>query len=110
MSKALIILVAASQMYQAQVTTFGCNSTEDFLKLQQARTDTATFWSLLNERLVQGECVLFAKGATVEGEDTNLTNSSFHIQAHFDPPGYIAPLQDFRIKDAAGQQPQPSQQ
>jgi hypothetical protein len=98
--KFLVVLVAASQqLYQAQTQTFGCNSGEDFGKLQEARSDERTFQALLNQRLIDGECVVFSKGSVVEGSIDDLNSSVLHVQAHVDPPGYVAPLNDFKLKD-----------
>jgi hypothetical protein len=104
LNKIAAILVAASQqLYQAQVPTFGCNSGEDFSKLQELRSDEKTFQSLLNQRMIEGECVVFLKGAVVEGEIDDSNSSVLHVQAHVDPPGYIAPLNDFKLKEEKAQ-------
>jgi hypothetical protein len=99
MGNAFVVLVAASQiLYVAQVSTFGCNSSDEVSKLQQFRSDEKAFQSLLNEQIVLGECVRFLKGAVVEGSIVNNNTSLLHIQAQVDPPGYIAPLDDFKLK------------
>lgn len=98
LSKIVAILVASQQLYQAQVPTFGCNSGEDFVKLQEVRSDEKTFQSLLNQRMIEGECVVFLKGAVVEGSIDDANSSVLHVQAHIDPPGYVAPLNDFKLQ------------
>src|SRR5262249_42625163 len=72
MGNIVLVAAAASQiLYQAQVPTFGCNSAEDVKKLLEIRSSEQSFQSLLHERIVQGECVVFLKDALVEGSLDN---------------------------------------
>jgi hypothetical protein len=99
----LAVLVSAVQMfYEAQVPTFGCNSIDAATRLQEVRSDEKAFQALLSEQLVQGECVLFAQGAVVEGSIEKSNSSMLHVQAQIDPPGYIAPIDDFKPKNGDG--------
>ena len=101
MGKFALILIAASQiLYQAQVQSFGCNSSDQVSKLQQIRSNASAFQTFLYQQVVEGECVVFEKGAVVEGSVENADTSLLHIQAQVDPPGYIAPSADFKLKDA----------
>lgn len=96
---ATVLVAASPQLYQAQVATFGCNSSDDVTKLLQARSDEKTFQTLLYERIVQGECVVFLKDSVVEGSEVTSNKALLHVQARLDPPGYIAPSDDFKPKD-----------
>ena len=99
---AAILVAATQQLYQAQVPTYGCNSSENVVTLEKMRSDEKTFQSSLYERVVQGDCVMFMKGAVVEGslpESTDAKDSLLHVQATNDPPGYIAPLGDFKLQE-----------
>ena len=97
---AAVLVAAAQQLYQAQVPTYGCNSGENVTNLEKLRSaDEKTFQAQLAERVLQGDCVLFMKGALVEGTDPDTAASLLHVQARLDPPGYISPLADFKLKD-----------
>jgi hypothetical protein len=99
----LAVLVSASQvLYEAIVPTFGCNSSEEVTNLERIRSDEKAFQALLSERLIQGECVMFLKGAEVEGSIENTDSTLLHVQARVDPPGYIVPIADFKPKDGGG--------
>jgi hypothetical protein len=97
-----ILIAATQQLYQAQVPTYGCNSIDNVVKLEQMRADQKAFQSSLYELVVQGDCVMFVKGAVVEGAPPESADSKaplLHVQATLDPPGYIAPLGDFKRQE-----------
>ena len=97
---ATIVVAATQQLYQAQVPTYGCNSSENVTNLEKLRpTDEKTFQAQLAERVVQGDCVLFIRGSLVEGTDPDTAARLLHVQARLDPPGYISPLNDFKLND-----------
>jgi hypothetical protein len=104
MGKIALILIAASPLlYEAQVQSFGCNSSDQVSKLQQIRSNPSAFQTFLYQQVVEGECVVFEKGSVVEGSVETGNSSLLHIQAQIDPPGYIAPSIDFKLKEPAGQ-------
>jgi hypothetical protein len=96
---ATILIAGMQQLYQAQTATYGCNSGENVAALEKIRpTDEQTFRAQLSERVLQGDCVLFMKGAVVEGSDPDTNASLLHVQSSLDPPGYSAPLADFKLQ------------
>jgi len=97
----LAVLVAGSQMlYEAQVPSFGCNSSLEVSNLQSARSDTQAFQKLLTAQVAYGQCVTIPLGAVVEGSISDTTASTLLINAKSDPPGYVVPLKDFRPRKA----------
>src|SRR5690349_5990126 len=98
---ALILTAAAPILYLAQAQSFGCNSSDQAAKLLQIRSDASAFQTLLYQQVVEGECVVFEKGAEVEGSTATPDASLLHVQSQVDPPGYIAPATDFKLKEPA---------
>jgi hypothetical protein len=99
LSAALAILTVASQtFYQATSDSFGCTSADDVLKLQEIRSDEKVFRLELLRRIFQGECVQIAKSTFVEGSVYDPHPSMLLLNRSLQPPGYIAPLDDFEFK------------
>ena len=97
----LVVLVSASQiLYEAQVASFGCNSNVEVSKLQGIRSDAEAFQKLLTAQVAYGQCVTIPRGAVVEGSTADTQTSTLLINAKSDPPGYIVPLRDFKLKKA----------
>jgi hypothetical protein len=95
----LIALAAAAQVfYEAQVPTFGCNSSREVAQLQSLRSDTKAFQTRLYSQVFQGQCMPIAKGAVVDGMVEADDTSVLRVQRQADPPGYMAPIADFKIK------------
>ena len=100
----LAVLVSASQMlYEAQVSSFGCNSGAEVSKLQRVRSDAEAFQKLLTEQVAYGQCVTIPQGAVVEGSIADPAASTLLINAKSDPPGYVVPLKDFKPKKAGAE-------
>jgi hypothetical protein len=94
----LAVLVSALQtVYEAQVLTFGCNSSIEVAQLQRVRSNAEEFQELLYEKITYGQCVLIAKGAVVEGTVESTDHSVLRIAARTSPPGYMAPVGDFKL-------------
>jgi hypothetical protein len=96
----LIVLAAASQLiYEAQGPSFGCNSTADVTELQHIRTNAKAFQQRLFEQYFYGECIAIAPGAVVDGTvEGDEPNKVLRVLRDRDPPGYMAPLADFKVK------------
>src|SRR6266496_971343 len=89
----LAVLVSALQvLYEAQVSTFGCNSSAEVAELQRIRADAETFQKLLYAQVAYGQCSPIARGAVVEGTVVKTDTSVLLINAQSAPPGYFAPL------------------
>lgn len=96
MSKMLLVLVAASQtFYEAKVPTFGCNSSADVAKLQALRTDPAGFKKELIAQVAYGQCIAIDKGVVIDGSIEEAEKAVLRVGRAVDPPGYMAPLDDF---------------
>ena len=104
------VLLAASQpihhvsaspaFYEATVKTFGCNSIETVSTLQGLRSDPKAFQMALYEQIFHGECVEITKNTAVEGAVEPNATSILRVNGDTDPPGYMAPLDDFELKPA----------
>jgi hypothetical protein len=99
MSKLLVALAATTMLYEAQVQTYGCNSDDQLGKLKELRSNEHAFQLFLYQQVVGGECVVFTKGAEVQGTPVETDASLLHVQGQIDPPGYIAPASDFKPKE-----------
>jgi hypothetical protein len=106
MKTLLAALLVASQItyYEAKVTTFGCTSMEEVHRLQGLRSDQKAFQMALLEKQIYGECVAIMEGTLVEGSIEATDDSILRVQQHTQPPGYEAPLDDFKIKATKGKQ------
>jgi hypothetical protein len=93
-----VVVLASLTLYEAQVASFGCNSTAEVSKLQTVRSDAQAFQRLLTAQVAYGQCVTIPKGAIVEGSIPDTESSVLLINVKSDPPGYIVPLKDFRPK------------
>jgi hypothetical protein len=100
----LAILIATGQMtyYEAKVSTFGCYSIEEVQQLQSIRSDRIAFQKALLESQIYGQCVTILKGTVVEGSIETTNMSILRVNMHVDPPGYEAPLDDFKRRTADG--------
>jgi hypothetical protein len=99
------VLVSAFQMlYQAQVPTFGCNSSAEVSELRKIRADADAFLQRLQAQMVYGQCIAIEKGAVVEGTMEKADTSVLRINAQKDPPGYMVPLDDFKVVRVGGKQ------
>jgi hypothetical protein len=102
MSLVFAVLFAAVQVhYQARVLTFGCNSSTEVAELQRIRSDAKTFQKRFLELVTYGQCIAIAKGAVVEGAVESADRSVLRVEAASSPPGYMAPVSDFRPVGAA---------
>jgi hypothetical protein len=100
MSNIVAVLAASSQiLYQAQIPSFGCNTSAMISELQHIRLDEKAFEALLSQKAIQGDCVQFMKGSVVEGEIDDVDPSVLRVQTKIDPPGYLAPTADFELKE-----------
>jgi hypothetical protein len=101
----LAVLVSAFQMlYEAQVPTFGCNSSGEVSQLLSIRSDAEAFQKLLYTQVAYGQCITIAQGAVVEGTIEPTDTLVLRINAQRDPPGYMVPLGDFKLVKADGEQ------
>ncbi len=99
----LTILVAFSQtFYEAKVTTFGCSSTEEVSELLRNRADEKAFQTELVQQVFYGQCVEITKGSMVEGS-IGSDSSLLLVDKQIEPPGYMAPIDDFERKATAGE-------
>jgi hypothetical protein len=65
-------------------------------KLQRLRPARNAFRTELYEQIFQGQCVEITKGKVVEGSIESGASSLLLIDRRIEPPGFIAPLHDFR--------------
>jgi hypothetical protein len=93
-----VVALASQILYEAQVPTFGCNSTAEVSKLQTVRSDANAFQKLLTAQVAYGQCVTIPKGAIVEGSIPDTESSVLLINVKTDPPGYVVPSKDFKRK------------
>jgi hypothetical protein len=99
------ILASLVQMlYEAQVSTFGCNSSAEVAELQAIRSDAEAFQKLLYAQVAYGQCITISQGAVVEGTIDTTDTSVLRINAQSNPPGYMVPLGDFKLVKADGEQ------
>jgi len=97
----LVVAVASSQLlYKAQVPTFGCNTPGTISELQNLKLDNKAFQALLAQKVALGDCVEFMKGSVVEASPVEVDPTVLRVQTEVDPPGYLAPSSDFKLKDA----------
>ena len=82
--------------YQAKVLTFGCNSTSEVAELQRVRPDRAAFQKQLYAKIVYGQCIAIAEGSVVEAAAEPGDPTVLRIAARTSPPGYMAPVSDFK--------------
>jgi hypothetical protein len=95
----LVALAASTQvLYEAQVPTFGCNSSREVAQLQSLRSDAKAFQTRLYAQVFQGQCMPIAKGAVVDGMVEANDSTVLRVQRQADPPGYMAPIGDFKLK------------
>jgi hypothetical protein len=98
----LVVLAAtAPVLYEARVPTFGCNSTLEVAELLKLRADQATFQKTLLEQVFSGQCLPIEQGAVVEGAVDANDPTMLHVGRNVDPPGYLVPVNDFRVKGDA---------
>jgi hypothetical protein len=97
----LVVLAAAAPvLYEARVATFGCNSTAEVANLLKIRAEQKNFQNALYEQIFAGQCVPIDAGSVVEGTIDNSDPTVLRVGQKIDPPGYMAPLNDFRPKSA----------
>jgi hypothetical protein len=102
MNAILAALVAAQlTMYEAKVVTFGCNSNEAASELQHMRGDKDGFAKRLQQQMFLGECIEIAKGTVIGGSVMPTNSQLLVVGEQVDPPGYLAPLEDFEPKPTA---------
>jgi hypothetical protein len=90
------VLTLIPTAYQAKVLTFGCNSTREVAELQRIRSDQAAFQKQLYAKIVYGQCIAIAEGAVVEATVERGEPPVLRIAARTSPPGYMAPMSDFK--------------
>jgi hypothetical protein len=88
--------VASQVLYVANTSTFGCTSIEEIARLQRLRATKPAFQKELVEQLFEGQCVEITKGKVVEGAIEPGDASLLRVDRQIQPPGYIAPLNDFQ--------------
>lgn len=99
------VLVAATPVavtpvyYQATVATFGCNSNQEVAELLSVRDQKEVFERQLLTQIVYGQCVGIAPGTILDGYVDETDATIVRLDAATNPPGYMAPLKDFKIKD-----------
>jgi hypothetical protein len=98
----LAVLVAAAQpvYYEAKVTSYGCLSIKEVHELQGMRADVKAFQMAFVRKQVAGQCVTILKGTTVGGAVESADTSILRVNKRVQPPGYEAPLEDFKLKAA----------
>jgi len=99
-----VLAVAQLLVYEARVTTFGCNSISVLSELKSVRSDKEAFDKALFQQMVYGECIAIAKGQVVDGSPVEKDASVLRVGAQVTPPGFMAPLDDFQIKPADAKQ------
>jgi hypothetical protein len=96
-------LIAASPLlYEAKVTTFGCSSIDEIAKLQSIRLEKKAFQTELYEQIFDGQCVAIPRGTLVEGSIESRDPSMLLVDRQIEPPGFEAPLHDFKRKHTGG--------
>jgi len=97
----LVALTAAIQMtYEANVASFGCNSIEEVAELQSIRANDEAFQKVLVAKVVYGQCIVIDAGAVVHGVVEESDAKFIRIGRDLAPPGFMAPLADFKTKPA----------
>ena len=96
----VVLAAAAPVLYEARVPTFGCNSTAEVANLLKIRADQKAFQGALYEQIFAGQCVPIDRGSVVEGTVDGSDPTVLRVGAKIDPPGYMAPLNDFKPKAA----------
>jgi hypothetical protein len=98
-----VLLVGSQTLYVANKPTFGCTSIEETANLEHLRSQNRVFRSELYEQMFQGQCVEINRGKVVEGSIAAGNSSLLLIDRQIQPPGFIAPLRDFRrLKNPGG--------
>jgi len=93
-----IVVVASALVYEAKVTTFGCNSLSVLSELKRIRTDKEAFNKALFQQMVFGECIAIPQGQVVDGAPVDKDASALRVGAQVTPPGFMAPVDDFQLK------------
>jgi hypothetical protein len=88
--------VLSPVLYVANTSTFGCTSIEEIARLQHLRATKPAFQKELVEQVFEGQCVEITKGKVVEGAIEPGDASWLRVDRMIQPPGYVAPLHDFR--------------
>ncbi len=88
-------------LFDAKVASFGCGSKEEIAELQHIRPNNAEFQKKLYEQIFLGQCVEISKGTVVEGIADEANPSMLLVDRQIQPPGYLAPPDDFEIKRSA---------
>jgi hypothetical protein len=96
LAPALFLVILLAPRYEARVRTYGCNSSSAVAELEKARAEPTAFQKLLLTRIAYGDCIGIGKGTVVEGALEQGDRSVLRIEARNSPPGYMAPLADFR--------------
>jgi hypothetical protein len=97
---AVLAVAAQAAYYEATVPTFGCTSIQEVHRLQGLRSHEKAFQLALLEKQVHGECVAVMQGTGVQGTIESDDTSILRMNEELDPPGYEAPLKDFKVKTA----------
>ena len=101
------VLVAVTPVYyEAQVQTFGCNSSQEVTDLLSIRDNKDEFERQLMSQIVYGQCVGIAQGTVVDGSVESTDPTIVRVDRESNPPGYMAPLSDFKLKEAQGEEEQ----
>lgn len=93
---AVALVAAHATYYEAKVTTFGCNSIAEVSQLRSVQSDSKAFKTALFQERLYGQCVIVPTGMVVEGSVEDTDKSILRINARTDPPGFEAPLSDFK--------------
>jgi hypothetical protein len=90
------LLVTSQLLYVANRTTYGCSSIEELNSLERIRGDRKAFRAELYEQIFAGQCVEINKGKVVEGSVDSTRTTVLLVDRRIEPPGFLAPLRDFR--------------
>jgi hypothetical protein len=96
------LITASPLLYVATVTTFGCTSIDEITKLQSIRLERKAFQTELYEQIFDGQCIEIARGTLVEGSIEIRNSSMLLVDRQIEPPGFEAPLRDFKLKPTGG--------
>jgi hypothetical protein len=96
LASALFLILLLAPRYEARLMTYGCNSSSAVAELEKVRAEPQAFQKLLLTRIAYGDCIGIGKGTVVEGAVEQGDRSVLRIEARNSPPGYMAPLADFR--------------
>jgi hypothetical protein len=96
------LAAAASLIYEAKITSFGCYAVEDVSELQRIRSDENAFQTAFLIKRAYGNCVDIPKGTVIEGSIEPTDPSKLVVLIENAPPPFEAPLEDFELRASSG--------